>query len=102
MNPIASQFYSSAVSSHIKRHMYDLLKDRWPQNEEFVELLISCVRTSKDVDGLGRFVADLYELGYLKCLKDHDAELKRLGIRAEVKPEQFKDEEEVKRIFPHS
>lgn len=86
MNPW-SQLLNTALSAHIKQYLYDILKERYARNEEFIDRLSSCLTTSKDVEGIGKLVADLFETGYMKSLQDHKQELEAKGFKAIIKKE---------------
>lgn len=84
MNPW-EHFQTSAVKGHIAKYLYDILQDRYPRNEALISRLISAlISTSIDIEEFGKFVADLYETGYLKCLKDHKEALEKRGLTAKV------------------
>jgi hypothetical protein len=101
MNPW-SQLLNTALSAHVKQYLYDILKERYSRNEEFIERLSSCLNTSKDVEGMGKLVADLYETGYMKSLQDHRQELETKGFKAVIKRELSEEEINQNRIFPKS
>lgn len=101
MNPW-SQLLNTAFSAHIKKYLYDILKDRYSRNEEFIERLASSIVTNKDVEGLGKLVADLYEVGYVKSVNDHKEILEAKGYKATICAEMSEEIIDQNRIFPKS
>lgn len=99
MNPW-SQVLGSPASYHIKKYLFDVLKERYHSNEAFIDRLSSIIHTSEDIEGLGKLVSDLYELGYLKSVEDHKEMLSKRGLKATIKPEVSVEMEDKHRIFP--
>ncbi len=69
----------------IKRYVGQILQERYPQNEELLERIAPALVTQNDLEAFGRFVVDIYEVAYLKCVEDHRQALEKAGQRAVVK-----------------
>jgi hypothetical protein len=96
-----AQLLSNAATMHIKRYLYDVLKDRFPRNELFIDRLVAAMQTNADIEGLGKFVVDVFEIGYLKAMKDQEEALKKCGLKATIKAEIPEDFVEKNNIFPN-
>lgn len=75
----------------LRKHLAQILNERYPQRQEIVERLGSVIHTQKDFEEFGKLIVDLYELGYLKAVKDYQAELDRLGYNVKIVPPQSLD-----------
>ena len=97
-----AQLLGNAATIHVKKYLYDVLKERFGRNELFIDRLVSVMQTNADIDGLGKFVADVFEVGYFKAMKDQEEALKKLGLQATIKAETIQTEEfiENNKIFP--
>lgn len=74
----------------IKKWASELLKDRYPKHDQFLERMSHAVVTDQDLQDFGKFAVDLFEVGYFKCMNDYKDSLKDLGINVTVVPERPK------------
>ena len=81
--------FSHPQVTMIKKYIGQILQERYPQNEELLERLATALTTQKDLEAFGRFVVDIYEVAYLKCVEDHRQALEKAGHRAFVKSGEF-------------
>jgi len=73
--------------THIKRTLFELLKERYIQNERIIDRLSGSINNNNDVKDFFKLVTDLYELGYLKAVNDHKEQLRKIGLIANIVPE---------------
>ena len=68
----------------LKKFMFDVLKNKYPEYEELTERMSSCLITEKDLMTYSKMISDIYELGYLKAVEDYKTQLADLGIKVTV------------------
>lgn len=95
MNPSWVQMMSNPQGYVIKQYMAGILKDKMSNNLEILERLGSTLITHNDMQAFGKLVSDVYQAGYMKAIKDHEAALAKLNVKVTlVQPE------DTTRIFP--
>lgn len=88
-------------SNAIKKHIFEMLGERYGRNERFVERLVSQVTTKEDYDGLGTFLADLFESGFVRAVNQYKDQFTKMGMKVSIVPEE-KPKDAGSRIFGHS
>ena len=73
----------------IRKYVSQILKDRYGQHDELMQRICGVLVTQKDLEDFGRFVVDIYEVSYLKCVEDHRQALEKVGQKAIIKPGEF-------------
>ena len=68
---------------------------------EFVERLISQVTTKEDYEGLGTFLADLFESGFVRAVNQYKDQFSKMGMKVSIVPEE-KPKDSNSKIFGHS
>lgn len=71
----------------IKRYLFEVLKERYKKNENFIERMASVVVTKDDYQSLGSFVADLYEAGFMRAVDQYREQMAKMGLKVNVVPE---------------
>ena len=85
----------------LRKHMFSILKDRYPKHDEFIERLAFNLQTQKDFERFNNFIADLYEMGYFKATEDYREVLEKVGYDVQVVPQTIETEDDgSNRIFP--
>lgn len=72
----------------VKKYMYDLLQDRYPKHEKFIDRMIEWMQTNEDVEGWSALAVDLFELGFLKAVKEYREQVEKMGYSVNVVPQQ--------------
>ena len=75
----------------IRKWLYEILQDRYPKHDALVERISHYMVTNKDMDDFTKLVADLFEVGYLKCLNEYRVKLKEHGLNVKVKADVQED-----------
>lgn len=70
----------------LKKAMFEMLKERYAQNEPIIERLGVALATENDMNAFMKMMADLYELAYMKAVNDHREQLEKIGLVAKVVP----------------
>lgn len=84
-------FNQVSNSYQVKKTMFNLMPERYQNNELIIERLGAVLATEGDLKGFFKLVADIYEAGYLKSVNDHKEQLKKLGLGVKVVSQDSKD-----------
>lgn len=71
----------------IRKWIFELVKDKFPNHEEVIERISNSVATDRDLQALGKLLGDVYEAGFMKAISDYQGEFKRLGIQVNITPQ---------------
>jgi deoxyhypusine synthase len=71
----------------VRKYLFDMLKDRYPKNADYIERLASGVITKTDYESLGSLMADVYEAGFMRAVEQYKEQMAKLGMRVNVVPE---------------
>ena len=80
-NPSWVQMMSNPQGHVIKQYMVEILKEKFPPHQELLERIGSTLITQGDLEAFGKLVSDVYQTGYLKAIKEHEALLTKLGYK---------------------
>jgi hypothetical protein len=93
--------FQNLQGNAIKKHIFEMLGERYGRNERFVERLVSQVTTKEDYEGLGTFLADLFESGFVRAVNQYKDQFSKMGMKVSIVPEE-KPKDSSSRIFGHS
>lgn len=79
-------YISNPRGHYLKQTMYEVLKERYPNNEQIIERIGVSLTTEKDLESFTKLVSDIYEIAYLKSVDDHREQLQKAGLVAKVVP----------------
>lgn len=74
-----------------------MLQERYSKNEKFIDRIAATIVTKEDYDGLGSFVTDIFELGFLRAMDQYKEQLQKMGIKVNIVAEQ--KQTNAKKIF---
>jgi hypothetical protein len=69
---------------HVKKTMFEVLKERYAQNENIIERIGVAMATEGDLKAFFSLVTDIYELAYMKAVADHHEQLSKLGLAVNI------------------
>ena len=78
-------YLSNPFGHGIKKWIFELLNQRAIPHEKILDQLTRSIHTAQDYEDFGKFVAEIYEAGYTRCLDQHEAALKQAGINLILK-----------------
>lgn len=84
MNPFAQNPQATAV----RKYLFEILKDRYQKNSDYIDRLAAGVATKKDYESLGALVADIYESGFVRAVDQYRDQISKMGMSVSVVPEQ--------------
>lgn len=79
-------YFSNPRGHFIKKTMFDILQERYAQNEPIIERLGASLQTESDMNHFFKMVGDIYEMAYMKAVNDHKEQLKKAGLAARIVP----------------
>jgi len=79
-------YFSNHQIHYIKKTMFELMQERYSKNEQIIERVGASLTTEKDIKDFLELITDLYEMAYLRAVKDQREQLEKLGLVANIKP----------------
>lgn len=98
-NASAFEHLANPYKFGIKKYLFELLQDRFAENEIIIERLGSAINTKQDFEMFGKLIVSVYETAYLRSVGDHRESLKKLGYEAIVEPPKNEEPPKDQRIF---
>ena len=83
------QAMTNQQASVVRKYLYEILKERYPRNENIIDRLAACIVTARDLQEFGKLINEIYEVGYLKAVGDYRHLLPGREVRvvADEKPQ---------------
>ena len=79
-------FLANPLQGSIKKYVYELIGgDRYLPHEQVIEQLGRNLDNMKGYEDFGKFIAEIYEAGYMRAVTEHETELKRIGLNVTIK-----------------
>ena len=63
--------FQNPQSMAIKKHIFDMIKEKYVKNEKFIERLTTYVTTKEDYESFGSLLVDVYEAGFMRALDQY-------------------------------
>lgn len=83
MNPWMN-YFSNPKGHYLKKAMFEIIKERYGQNEEIIDRLSVTLMTEADMSRFIKLISDVYETAYLKAVQDHKEQLEKAGLVANI------------------
>lgn len=83
INGFANLFTDPKVQQ-IKKMCFELAKNKYAENEEIIDRLLSSIVTKHDAEKFIKFIMDMYESGYKRSIDDHKEILEKLGYSVKI------------------
>jgi hypothetical protein len=83
-------YFSNPRGHYLKKTMFEVLKERYAQNEQIIERMGVTLLTESDLNAFVKMVGDIYEMAYLKAVNDHREQLQKAGLVARIVPSEKK------------
>lgn len=77
-------FLSNPRTHHIKKSMFEILKEKYPKHEVLLERVGCSLQTDKDVKDFFALIIDVYEVGFMKAVDEHKEQLQKLGLGVKI------------------
>jgi len=79
-------YMSNPRGHYLKKTMFEVLQERYAQNEQIIERMGVTLLTESDLAAFMKMVGDIYEMAYLKAVNDHREQLQKAGLVARIVP----------------
>jgi hypothetical protein len=79
-------YMSNPRGHYLKKTMFEVLQERYAQNEQIIERMGVTLLTENDLAAFMKMVGDIYEIAYLKSVNDHREQLQKAGLVARIVP----------------
>jgi len=79
-------YMSNPRGHYLKKTMFEVLQERYAQNEQIIERMGVTLLTENDLTAFLKMVGDIYEMAYLKAVNDHREQLQKAGLVARIVP----------------
>ena len=77
-------YMSNPRGHYLKKTMFEVLQERYAQNEQIIERMGVTLLTENDLTAFRKMVGDIYEMAYLKAVNDHREQLQKAGLVARI------------------
>lgn len=81
---ITEQFINPKKTA-IRKWLNEILQERYAKHDGIAERITHCLITNKDMDDFSKLIAEIFEVGYLKCLNEYKVKLKEHGLQVKLK-----------------
>lgn len=72
----------------IKKYLFEILKERYPRNEKFIDRLAIGTSTKEDYEGLSMLIADIFETGFLRAVDQYKEHFDKMGMKVNIVSEE--------------
>lgn len=79
-----SNYFSNPFSITIKKFLYEILKDRYMENEKFIDRMCNDLRLKEDMESFVKLVNDSYQMGFLLSVTQHKEALNKVGLKVNL------------------
>lgn len=90
INNLADYLQNPRILS-LKKFLGQLLGKKYPSHDEIVNRIGHNIMTENDLTSFSKLIADIYEVGYLKAVTDHEEQLKKLGYKINITQKNLDD-----------
>jgi hypothetical protein len=92
-------FSTNPYAQVIKKHLFDILKDKYPADDDVIDRIAKSLITPKDIEAFGSLVSSLYTAGYMVAVEQNRELFEKLGHKVEISYPETPGKK-VKKIFP--
>lgn len=71
-------------STYIKKYLYEILKNKYAQNEGIIDRITSQLSLEGDSQDFIRLIGDIFESGYIIAVDQHKEALSKIGMKVTI------------------
>jgi hypothetical protein len=75
---------SNPLSWGMKKYMFELLQERYSENEDIITRISDNILSEKDYKACGKLMVDVYEKGFKEALRQQKEELQKMGLDVNI------------------
>lgn len=79
-----SNYFSNPFSITIKKFLYEILKERYVENEKFIDRMCNDLRLQEDMQNFVKLINDSYQMGFLLAVEQHKEALNKIGLNVNL------------------
>jgi hypothetical protein len=83
-------YFSNPRGHYLKKTMFEVLKERYAQNEQIIDRMGVTLLTESDLNSFVKMIGDVYEMAYMRAVNDHREQLQKAGLVAKIVPSEKK------------
>lgn len=68
----------------IKKYLYDILGDKYPEDDSVIDRVAKSLVTSNDTEAFGKLVISLYEAGFMQAVRENKKKFEELGYKVNI------------------
>lgn len=76
-----SSYFSNPFSIMIKKFLYEILKERYAQNEKYIDRICNELKIQEDTENFVKLINDAYQMGFLLAVEQHKEALQKVGLK---------------------
>lgn len=83
----------------IKKYLYELLKDKYIENEKFIDRMSNQLSYKEDADQFIKLIKDAFGCGFNLAIDQQKEQFSKLGIKLNIVDENFNNSNKKNKIF---
>lgn len=80
--------FHNPQSIAIKKYLFELLKERYSKNENFIDRFSNMITTQQDYEDLGKLLVDIFEVGFLRAVNQYKSQFEKMGMKINIVAEE--------------
>jgi hypothetical protein len=81
-----NNLFPNPIQQSIKKYIFELIGgERYWNHDNTIEQITKNISSPKEYEAFGKFVAEIYEAGYVRAIEEHQVALEKMGLKANIK-----------------
>jgi len=82
-----SNFFANPHAPNIKKYLFEILKEKYGENEKFIDRICVGLTVEEDVTGFVKLVSDCFQRGFHLSVEQHKESLSKIGMKVNLTKE---------------
>jgi hypothetical protein len=79
-----SNYFSNPNAAFIKKYLYEILKERYMENEKFIDRICDQLTMRDDAQSFVKLTSDAFQKGYILAVEQHREALAKVGMDVKI------------------
>lgn len=79
-----SNYFSNPNAAFVKKYLYELLKERYVENEKFIDRICDQLTMRDDAQAFVKLTSDAFQKGYIIAVEQHKEALAKVGMDVKI------------------
>lgn len=79
-----SNYFSNPYSHYIKKYLFEVLKEKYVENEKFIDRISAQLNLETDAQDFVKLCGDLFQKGYIIAVDQHKEALAKIGMNVKI------------------